>query len=73
METRLETVYLRFVAMFLNQLGKLDQRDLSYLDTLRPLVAPSLRSGCYSLGPSGCLNNLDPLVSLSNYYLESVL
>ena len=29
------------------------QRDLRSLETLRPLVAPSLRSGCYSLGPSG--------------------
>ncbi len=28
------------------------QRSLWSFETLRPLVAPSLRSGCYSLGPS---------------------
>ena len=32
---------------------RLDQWDLRDLETLRPLVAPSLRSGRYSLGPSG--------------------
>ena len=37
----------------LNQLDTLNQQDLRYLETLRPLVAPSLRSGRYSPGPSG--------------------
>ena len=27
---------------------------------LMPSVATLLRSGCYSPGPSGCLNHLDP-------------
>ena len=45
----------------------LDLRDLPCLETPRPQVAPSLRSGCHSLGPS---EFLDPSVSLSNYYLE---
>ena len=31
----------------------LDQCQLSDLETLRPLVAPSLQSGRYSLGPLG--------------------
>ena len=31
----------------------LDQCQLSDLETLRPLVAPSLRLGRYSLGPLG--------------------
>ena len=29
------------------------QWSLRSLETLRPLVAPLLRLGCYSLGPSG--------------------
>ena len=32
---------------------RLDQWDLRDLETLGPLVAPSLRSGRYSPGPSG--------------------
>ena len=47
----------------------LDLRDLPCLETLRPLVAPSLRSGCHSPGPSGFLNTVDPSVSVPNYYL----
>ena len=35
--------------------------------TLRPLVAPSLRSGCYSLGPSGLLKCVETLGLVSNY------
>ena len=37
---------------------------------LGPLVAPSLRSGRYSPGPSGFLNHVDPSVPVSNYYLD---
>ena len=51
------------------QVRHLDLRDLPCLETLRPLVAPSLRSGCYSLGPSGFLNTVDPSVSVPNYYV----
>ena len=39
------------------------------IETLRPLVAPSLRSSCYSLRALLSLFNLYPYVSLSNYYL----
>ena len=46
-----------------------DQRDLPSVETLRPLVAPSLRSGRYSPGPFGFLQTVDPLVSVSNYYI----
>ena len=41
-----------------------------FVITERPLVAPSLRSGCYSLGPSGLLKCVETLDSISNYYLE---
>ena len=43
----------------------LDQRELPSVETLGPLVAPSLRSGRYSPGPSGFYRR----VSVSNYYL----
>ncbi len=42
---------------------------LSYLETLRPLVAPSLRSGLPQPRAFRYLNNLEPLVSMYNYYL----
>ena len=35
----------------MHDLNKLDNWDINYLDTIRPLVAPLLHSGCYSLGP----------------------
>ena len=46
-----------------------DQWEISDLVTLRPLVAPLLHSGHYSLGPFGLLNRLVPLVLVSNYYV----
>ncbi len=50
-------------------LNKLDISTNGYLETLRPLVAPSLRSGSLQPRALGSLNNLEPLVSMSNYYL----
>ncbi len=50
-----------------------NQWVLSYLETLRPLVAPSLRSGRHSPGAFGSLNNLEPLVSMSNYYIYTYI
>ena len=46
-----------------------DLQALLGIETLRPLVAPSLRSGCHSPGPSGFLNPVEPLVSVSDYYI----
>jgi hypothetical protein len=51
----------------------LDQWDLPALDSLGPLVAPSLHSGRHSPGPLGHLKPVDPSVSVSNYYVESLL
>ena len=48
----------------------LDQWDLPSVESLRPLVAPSLRSGHYSLVAFRILQTVDPSVSVSNYYLE---
>ena len=46
--------YAYSVAMLGSKLVRpLDQQDISYLETLGPLVAPSLRSGCHRPGPSG--------------------
>ena len=50
----------------LNQLETSSNGLYAFYETLRPLVAPSLRSGCYSLGPSGRIETLD---LVSNYYL----
>ncbi len=41
--------------------------------TLGPLVAPSLRSGSPQPRALGSLNDLEPLVSMSNYYLDTWL
>ncbi len=41
----------------------------SIIETLVPLVAPSLHSGRYSFRALWLLFNLYPYVSLSNYYL----
>ncbi len=49
-------------------LNNFDQLDLQDLETLGPLVAPSLRSGHYSPRAFGSLNPVDPSVSLSNYH-----
>ena len=50
---------------------RLDQWDLRDLESLRPLVASSLRSERYAeLRAVGILNRVDPLVSASNLYLE---
>ncbi len=42
------------------------------IETLGPLVAPSLRSGRYSFRALWSLFNLYPYVSLSNYYLVNI-
>ena len=39
----------------------------------RALVVPSLCLGYYSPGPVGTLNCIDPLLSVSNYYLNSLI
>ena len=61
------------VASYSKSVRRLDQWDPRDLETLRPLVAPSLRSGRYSLGPRAFrfLNRVDPLVSASNLYLDT--
>ena len=40
----------------------LDRWEQLAVDTLRPLVTPSLHSGRYSPGPLGCLQPVVPLV-----------
>ena len=61
------------VARWSKQLRYCIQWDLQYLETLGPLVVPSLRSGHYSPGPLGFLNTLDPLDTVSNCYVEAGL
>ena len=54
----------------LNQLDTLDQRDLWYLETLRPLISSTLAAlGTLQPRAFRFLNTVDPLVSVSNYYL----
>ena len=44
-----------------------DQQVVQPIETLRPIVAPSLRSGCYSPGPTDFYLVGRFLVSVSNY------
>ena len=54
--------------IILNQL----ETSSNSLYALRPLVAPSLRSECYSLGPSGLLKCVETLDSVSNYCIVAI-
>ena len=54
----------------LNQLDTLNQPDLRSLETLRPLVRPLAALGTLQPRAFGFLNHIDPLVSVSNCYLE---
>ena len=49
----IKSPWKRFPWLNSKSVRHLDQCQLSDLETLRPLVAPSLRSGRYSLGPLG--------------------
>ena len=55
---------MRFV--YSKPVRSLVQWSLCSLDTLRPEVAPSLRSECYTIRPSGHIETLD---LASNYYI----
>ena len=46
---------VRVAIIILNQLETSSNGLYAVYETLRPLVAPSLCSGCYSLRPSGFL------------------
>ena len=60
---------LDIIATVVNNLAHLGQWDPQYLESLCPLSNTLTSFGCHSSGDIGILNTVDPLASVSNYYL----